>query len=132
MLRAIVSRLRFKSDIKRMLMATSRLNRTLPGLVNAKTSDFVHELDPVSRLAIYGVFLSNPNETLQNRILTYIRRWSKVEPHTTGDDLRKMGLPPSPAYGQILKALRDAWLDNELDSVEEEQTLLKQLISDHV
>jgi tRNA nucleotidyltransferase (CCA-adding enzyme) len=132
MLRSIVSRLRFKSDIKRMLMATSRLNRTLPGLVNAKTSDFVHELDPVSRLAIYGVFLSNPNETLQNRILTYIRRWSKVEPHTTGDDLRKMGLPPSPAYGQILKALRDAWLDNELDSVEEEQALLKQLISDLV
>lgn len=130
MLRSIVSRLRFKSDIKKLLMATSRLNRILPGLVAAKTSDFVRELDPVSRLAIYAAFLTNTDETLQSRILTYIRRWSKVEPHTTGDDLRRMGLPPSPAYGQILKALRDAWLDNQLDSVEEEQALLKQLISD--
>jgi tRNA nucleotidyltransferase (CCA-adding enzyme) len=70
------------------------------------------------------------DQNLRNAIINYITQWSKIEPQTTGDDLRAMGLRPSPAYGRILKTLRDAWLDGKITSVEEEQTLLKQLIAE--
>jgi tRNA nucleotidyltransferase (CCA-adding enzyme) len=67
---------------------------------------------------------------LRELLRLYVTKWSDVEPITTGDDLRKMGLKPSPAYGQILDALRDAWLDGEIDTVEEEKQLLAELISE--
>jgi hypothetical protein len=60
----------------------------------------------------------------------YITKWIEVEPATTGDDLRKMGLKPSPAYGQILTALRDAWLDGEINSTAQEKKLLNELLAE--
>ena len=58
----------------------------------------------------------------------FVSRWHAVEPQTTGDDLRRMGLRPSPAYGQILTALRDAWLDGDIQTGQEEKELLASLI----
>jgi tRNA nucleotidyltransferase (CCA-adding enzyme) len=129
-LRSIVSRLRFKSDIKRFLIATSKLNSALPALADAAPSQVVHEFEPAPRLAIYAVYLVNPQENLRAIIWNYVSRWSVVEPQTTGDDLREMGLKPSPAFGRILTSLRDAWLDGEVRSLEEEQALLSKLISE--
>ena len=129
-LRSIVSRLRFKSDIKRLLIATSKLNRVLPALENASPSNVVHEFEPAPQLAIFAAYLVNPQENLREIIWNYVSRWSSVEPKTTGDDLREMGLKPSPAFGRILTTLRDAWLDGEVRSTEDEQALLSKLISD--
>jgi tRNA nucleotidyltransferase (CCA-adding enzyme) len=129
-LRSITSRLRFKSDLKKLLIATSKLIRALPGLTGASPSAVVHELEGAPRLATYAVYLVNADPELRELLRMYITSWVAVEPVTTGDDLRKMGLRPSPAYSQILTALRDAWLDGEIESAEEEQQLLDELISE--
>ncbi len=127
-LRSIASRLRFKSDLTRLLVAVSSLNRKLPQLVEAKPSQVVHVLERVPRLAIYAVYLINEGDQFSKPLVSYIKDWSTVEPETTGDDLREMGLRPSPAYGRILKALRDAWLDGEVDTLEEEKAYLTELV----
>ncbi|MEJ2752704.1 MAG: hypothetical protein P8169_08545 [Chloroflexota bacterium] len=129
-LRSIVSRLRFKSDIRKMLIETSRLNQILPTLVNTSPSNIVHAFESAPHLAIYAVYLANPQEALRTIVRKYVDHWSNVEPHTTGNDLRKLGLKPSPAYGRILSSLRDAWLDGEVDTAEEEEALLSKLISE--
>jgi tRNA nucleotidyltransferase (CCA-adding enzyme) len=129
-LRSIVSRLRFKGDMNKLLISTSKLSRVLPNLKQAKPSVIVQELDQAPRLAIYAACLVIPDENIHNFVKKYIDQWAKVEPLTTGDDLRGMGLPPSPAIGQILKALRDAWLDEEIHSPEEEQVYLNRLLSE--
>jgi len=67
---------------------------------------------------------------LRDLLRRYVTQWADVEPITTGNDLRKMGLKPSPAYGQILNALRDAWLDGEIETIEEEKQLLAELVSE--
>ena len=51
-----------------------------------------------------------------------------MRPVTTGDDLRALGLAPGPAYGRILDRLRCAWLDEEVHSYAEEQSLLATLV----
>ena len=51
--------------------------------------------------------------------------WRWVRPASTGDDLRKMGIPPGPAYATLLTQLRHAWLDHEISSLEEEKLRLK-------
>jgi tRNA nucleotidyltransferase (CCA-adding enzyme) len=55
--------------------------------------------------------------------------WRWVRPATTGDDLKARGVPPGPAYGRILTALRAAWLDKTVISFEDEQRLLAQLLA---
>jgi len=129
-LRAITSRLRFKGDLKQLLIATSKLNRVLPGLMGAQPSTVVHELEGAPCLTIYALYLVNTDPGLRELLHMYVTKWRDIEPVTSGDDLRKMGLRPSPAYGQILRALRDAWLDGEVETVEEEKQLLTELVSE--
>ena len=129
-LRAITSRLRFKGELKKLLITTSKLNRALPGLKGAQPSEVVHELEGAPCGAIYTAHLVSEDPELRELLRLYVTKWSDVEPITTGADLRKMGLKPSPAYGQILDGLRDAWLDGEIETVEEEKQLLAELISE--
>jgi tRNA nucleotidyltransferase (CCA-adding enzyme) len=129
-LRSIASRLRFKSDLTKLLVIMSKLNHELSELVDAKPSKIVHVLEKKPRLAIYSVYLVNEEDKFRKPLETYVREWSSVEPKTTGDDLRDMGLRPSPAYGRILTALRDAWLDGKVDSIEAEKTYLAELVSE--
>jgi tRNA nucleotidyltransferase (CCA-adding enzyme) len=129
-LQSIASRFRLKSDLKKTLVATSHLNQVLPDLVDAPPSKVVQALEDTPRLAIYAAYLVNPDEHLRKPLWKYVNNWVSIEPETTGDDLREMGLRPSPAYGRILSALRDAWVDGEVQSVEEEQSLLRKLVSE--
>jgi tRNA nucleotidyltransferase (CCA-adding enzyme) len=114
-----------------MLLATSDLLKEMPGLVDAQPSEVVGTLDKAPRIAIYAVYLVTKDKNLRDLLWCYVSKWAEVEPKTTGDDLRNMGLRPSPAYGHILSALRAAWLDGEVHSYEEEQVLLNQLISQY-
>jgi len=129
-LRAITSRLRLKGDLKKLLIATSKLIRALPDLTGAPPSTVVNILEGAPSLAIYAVYLDIDDPELKDLLRMYVTVWADVEPFTTGDDLREMGLKPSPAYGQILRALRDAWLDGEVKTIEEEKQLLAELVSE--
>lgn len=129
-LRSVASRLRFKGDLKKLLVATSKLNHSLPALIDSPPSEVVHELEKAPRLPIYAAYLINPVEKLRELLWMYVSRWVSIEPVTTGDDLRELGLRPSPAYGQILMTLRDAWLDGEINTMEEERALLSELVSE--
>jgi len=129
-LRSISSRLRFKSNLKRLLIDLSRLNAVLPGLVNAKPSEVVHQLEKAPPMVIYAAYLVNPGEKIRQNLRMYVSDWALIEPTITGDDLRQMGLRPSPAYSRILSTLRDAWLDGRVSSAEEESLLLSSLIDE--
>lgn len=56
--------------------------------------------------------------------------WRRARPRTTGDDLKARGVPPGPRYGQVLGRLRDAWLDGEVSTPDEEDRLLKALLAE--
>jgi tRNA nucleotidyltransferase (CCA-adding enzyme) len=129
-LRSIASRLRCKSELLRLLIATSKIVQSLPDLVNAPPSKVVHQLENFPRTALFAAQLINPDERLQALVYQYVTRWSKVTPTISGEDLRKMGLRPSPAFGRILVSLRNAWLDGEVKTPEEEQNLLNDLLTD--
>ena len=40
-----------------------------------------------------------------------------------------LGLPPGPIYSRIIKALRDAWLDGLVETAEEEETLMREMLA---
>ncbi len=126
---SIASRLRFKADLKKLLIATSKLNRALPELGEALPSQVVHLCENSPRLAIFAAHLVQQDENVRELLWLYVSQWAAVQPVTTGDDLRAMGLKPSPAYSQILTALRDSWLDGEIHSEKEEKALAEVLVA---
>jgi len=120
-------RLRFPSALTKLLLAVSSLRADLPSLAGAKPSAWVDRLQDVPEFAVYVLTLTEDGETkmaLQN----YLDEWQHVKPKTTGHDLKELGLPPGPKYQNILRQLRNAWLDGEVKSSEVEAALLKQLV----
>ena len=58
-------------------------------------------------------------------IAEYLLKLRHVRPALSGKDLKALGVPPGPEMGRILKRLREARLDGEVKSREEEQVLVK-------
>lgn len=54
--------------------------------------------------------------------------WRWVKPHLNGDELRKMGLNPSPIFTTILKFLRSANINNPALTIEEERLLVQEIL----
>ena len=113
-IQSIASRLRFKSTLKKLLLATSQLIHALPELDQAKPSQVVHLCADAPHLAIYAAHQSTQDDAIKTLLWNYASQWAAVEPVTTGDDLKALGLAPSPAFSDILSALRDAWLDGKI------------------
>ena len=81
-------------------------------------------MDKHSPLAVYAVYLVKRKAQLAD----YLKTWRRVKPTINGEDLKKLGLAPGPAYKRILSTLRAAWLDGEVKNAREEETLLSELI----
>ena len=51
-----------------------------------------------------------------------------VSPTLSGDDLKRMGVPPGPVYRVILDRVRDALLDRQIATPEQELALARSLV----
>ncbi len=121
---SIAKRLDFTSDLTHAAWAASQLKKSLPFLVNSKPSVWVSALEKLPLLSIYVVYLVCGEKAL----LDYLSFWRHVKAHITGEDLKARGLEPGPRYGEILTALRAAWLDGEINTEKEEMELLNRLL----
>jgi tRNA nucleotidyltransferase (CCA-adding enzyme) len=121
-------RLRLPGEVRDALSAAKKLMQDLPDLVKARPSQVTGRLDGVPPVAIYLVELLQPAAPVQAVLRQYIERWRGVVPVTDGNTLRALGIPPGPQYRLILGALRTAWLDGEIHSVDEENQLLQDMI----
>jgi tRNA nucleotidyltransferase (CCA-adding enzyme) len=121
-------RLRFPSDLLKILHSASSLNANLTAVVGLKPSKAVEFLESYSIKAIEVLSRAAQDEKIRDILDKYLSEWWYVKPKTTGHDLKKRGLPPGPKYSEILRRLRAAWLDAEVKSEEEERALLNKLL----
>jgi tRNA nucleotidyltransferase (CCA-adding enzyme) len=103
--------------------ASSKINALSP-------SETVALMDKQPLLALLVCYYLADSDTVQDKITAYFERWQKIQPMTSGHDLRKQGISPGPHYRQVLTTLRAAWLDNKINSLEEEQSLLAELLAE--
>jgi tRNA nucleotidyltransferase (CCA-adding enzyme) len=127
-IKTLSRRLRFPAALTRLLLAASLLRADLQALADSSPSGWVDRLEDVPEFAVLAVSLSaeGPSKSALN---DYLEKWRHVKPRTTGHDLKQRGLPPGPNYQNILRTLRNAWLDGEINSEKEEIALLEHLLS---
>lgn len=130
MARGFCNRLHFPAVMRKVILEANKLTRRLPVLcVGGKPSEFVETFGDASEDALFAIWLGmQDQEECRIALSNYMSEWRYVSPRSTGDTLRELGLPPGPAYGEILSKLRGAWLDGEITDPEQEVSLLNKLV----
>ena len=67
---------------------------------------------------------------MRERVWHYETELRHVQPMVDGDYLKSLGLKPSPLFSKLLHAVRDALLDGEIHTVEEEKALIARLLAE--
>jgi tRNA nucleotidyltransferase (CCA-adding enzyme) len=122
------SRLRFVRSLVEVIQQAADLRGKLPGFEKLKPSQITANLDKVGKLAIYAVYLDCQQAALKGILSRYLSSWQHIKTSISGKDLQEAGLQPGPRYSEILDDLRNARLDGEISSDEEEKTLLTKLL----
>jgi tRNA nucleotidyltransferase (CCA-adding enzyme) len=91
----------------------------------------VRLLEPLGEVGWLTVWAVAPNALAREQITRFAREWRFVKPTVGGHDIQAMtGLKPGPIYGVLLGRLRQAWLDGEIVTAEEEKARLLQLVEE--
>jgi len=61
----------------------------------------------------------------------YINDICYVKPLMDGEDLKKLGVKPGPRLGRMLETLREAKLDGQVITKEDEKALVRRLMDSH-
>jgi tRNA nucleotidyltransferase (CCA-adding enzyme) len=128
--RQIGERLKLPVQLSDAAHYAIRLWEARTSLVKEPPSGVVRRLENTPCLAWYALYLSAEEADIRQKLETYMDEWRKVTPGIDGHYLKARGLPPSARYRQILSALRDAWLDGEITTSQEEQALVDQLLGE--
>ncbi len=129
----IIERLQLRRETIRLLEDTLAVRRAREELKAPETrpSRIVRLLDRRTPAALFVVAVAEDHPLIWERYDRYMAEWRHVRPTIDGDFLRKeLGLKPGPHFGRILRRLRDAWLDGEIHTVEEERALLARLVEE--
>jgi tRNA nucleotidyltransferase (CCA-adding enzyme) len=130
--KAVIYRLRYPRSQIEVILAAVSLSKEATSLKGKLPSEIVANLDGIPPLAIYANYLIQTDDEIINILGQYALKWRLVSPSIDGHDLRDKGIPPGPVYRDILKSLRNAWLDSGITSRQQEIDLLNSLISKYV
>jgi tRNA nucleotidyltransferase (CCA-adding enzyme) len=129
-LEELIIRLKVRRDDAEELRLLPNLKSALPQLGKARWPSAVYRLlQPYPARILAVAWVATNRKRLRERLLRYQTEWRLVEPEISGDDLKGMELRPSPLFGRLLGALRDARLDGKVGTREEEMALLERLLA---
>jgi tRNA nucleotidyltransferase (CCA-adding enzyme) len=96
-----------------------------PDLLNREIFDLLRYSTTSGRLILW---LCTGSDQVRDRLWRYESELRHVRPRVDGDYLMSLGLKPSPLFRKLLHAVRDALLDGEIHTVEEEQALVVRML----
>ena len=129
---AICQRLDLTQAVTRAVVGSAKLvaNESALSDAAARPSAIARILDgapEVSLLAAWIIFARNP--LARRNIEDYASEWRHKRQSISGEDLKRMGIPPGPRYKYLLVALRSAWIDGDISVPEEEAKFLEELLA---
>jgi len=128
---AICQRFDMTQRITRSVVATAKLLAAATALsdAGARPSEITRLLDGKPEVSLLAAWITLAQQPVaQNNIDAYAKRWRHLRPSIGGEDLKRLGLPPGPRYKVLLEALRSAWIDGDISTLEEESAYMKELL----
>jgi tRNA nucleotidyltransferase (CCA-adding enzyme) len=127
----LASRLQMKRTRAALIERLKQVYVTMPYLSERRLpSEVVYHLDGLPETLLVAAWAIAPTALAREHVTQYARNWRHIHATLTGDDLRRMGLKPGPSFGKLLGRLRQAWLDGEVNSPEQEMAYLKRMIAE--
>ena len=121
-------RLKLPVKLSREIRFACQMWENRSQLASARPSEIFEALEDLPLVSIYVNYLACDDRGLKLLLFRYAEQWRHVTPITNGDELRKRGIPPGPIYRELLRDIRSAWLDGQIQSPEDEENLLNQLL----
>jgi tRNA nucleotidyltransferase (CCA-adding enzyme) len=90
-----------------------------------KKSQVYRLIEPLSQEGRLFMMAKTRSEEIKKAISNYITYTDSLKPILTGRDLRGMGIKEGPVYKEILDGLRDAKVDMNLKTKEEESSFVR-------
>jgi tRNA nucleotidyltransferase (CCA-adding enzyme) len=124
----IAERFHLNNQIVDALKRAMRLWNEFYSLAELRPGELAERMQDLPPIAGYALFLLCTPGKLKTALEEYFMRWYKFSPVTDGNRLKALGLEPGPRYSEIIRRLRAAWIDGEITSPEQEETLLKEIL----
>ncbi|MBP1746084.1 MAG: domain containing protein [Deltaproteobacteria bacterium] len=120
---------------KRILENTERYRDAMAKLPAAiytgKKSEIHKVLEPLSQETMLFIMAKTKSQEIRKAISNYVTYKDVLRPIISGVDLKKLGIKEGPVYKEILETLKDAKIDLNLKTKEDEEIFVKQYIIDH-
>ncbi|MHB8109833.1 MAG: CBS domain-containing protein [Syntrophorhabdaceae bacterium] len=100
------------------------MGRLGQGIQGIKKSEIFRLLDSLSREAMLYIMAKTRSDEVKKAISNYITHHDEFKPLITGNDLKKLGVPEGPLYKDILETLKNAKIDLNLKTKEDEAHFL--------
>ncbi|MFY9402815.1 MAG: CCA tRNA nucleotidyltransferase [Candidatus Omnitrophota bacterium] len=94
----------------------------------AKPTKIYSLLEPLSYETIIAIRARYKNRLLRKSILSFMEVYNGMCVAVSGDDLRSLGLFPSPKYKEVFSSVLNARLNGRVKNKEEELSLIKRLL----
>jgi tRNA nucleotidyltransferase (CCA-adding enzyme) len=128
-LNSFIQRLRIShNDEVDLRSVLSLRDRQSPIGSAAKPSEVYRLLHQHSTRALHVARLASDDPRVRANIDRFARDLREVKPSIGGTFLKSLGIKSGPTYGRILNALRDALLDGEVRTREEEEAFVRRLV----
>jgi tRNA nucleotidyltransferase (CCA-adding enzyme) len=124
---AFLERLRFGSEVSRVLWDIPRVKQTLSALAveGIKPSAICRLLEHHRQQAIIAASLAADSAIVKRRLKRYLANLRFVSSNLSGEDLKSMGVPQGKKLGALLRSLKEAKLDGIVKTREQEEKLVR-------
>lgn len=128
--RAVLARLHFPAGRRDVVLESNILARHANSWTGQEPpSSIASVMSKMHEKAIVTAWLTATDRPMvQSCLSSYLSDWRWMSPAVDGTVLRELGLAPGPVYAEILRRLRDAWLDGEIHTDQDERALLLRLV----
>ena len=127
---SLTHRLSLPASLARVVRDTIELRQRESSLAGCAlaASQIYYLVQGLADPAVAAVAAITPSEPVARRLAQYVNELARVRPLLRGDDLMAMGVPPGPPVGEVLGRLRQARLDREVFSEEDERRLVREIL----
>jgi tRNA nucleotidyltransferase (CCA-adding enzyme) len=103
--------------------------RLLTRSFSMKKSEMYGLIEPLSQEARLFIMAKTRSEEIKKLLSSYIAYADSMKPHVTGKDLKRMGVREGPIFTEILRALKEAKIDLNIETREEELRFVEHFLA---